>query len=395
MTADTALVAQRPARSPALVLGPALLRGSRLRHVVKDASVDRRYELGVREHFILSRLDGQRSLGDIGMEYEQEFGRALVPQDWQRLLALLGARGLLAGAAPAQSAGPAARPSSRYAMQVRVSDPVRMVDRLYTAIGWLFRPAPMTILLALLVGVEAVVVVNLPAMLAGCRVLLQHPELAVLTLLLLLNSSMLHELAHGLACRHFGGNVSEIGLRWSMAVLVMYVRAEDVLLFHSRWRRVATAAAGVPANLLFLTPFVPLWFWLPAGEVTRNWAGAMLLFGSIRALVNYLPLPGLDGHAMLGHALGITDLASESNRHLWSRDRSGHPGRLRVIYPAYLIGAVLLVLATAGALLLMAQPLLPDGWPRLAAAAAAVFGAGVLIFRVLVRQSSQGKGEPS
>jgi putative peptide zinc metalloprotease protein len=62
-----ALMGSRPARDPGVRLGPGLWRGAVLRHVVKSAS-GRKYEVGATEFFVLSQLDGVRTLAEIGAD---------------------------------------------------------------------------------------------------------------------------------------------------------------------------------------------------------------------------------------------------------------------------------------------------------------------------------------
>ncbi|MYR04320.1 peptidase M50, partial [Streptomyces sp. SID6139] len=64
----------------------------------------------------------------------------------------------------------------------------------------------------------------------------------------------------------------------------------------SRARKVATACAGVLANLLFLVPFYVIWLVLPADAQARPAFGALLLLGVVTGLANLLPLAPLDGY---------------------------------------------------------------------------------------------------
>ena len=71
------LGAYRPALRPDVLLGPARQRGPATIHRIKDPSSGSSFEIGVKEHFLIARLDGARSLDDIGEEYGRQFGRRL------------------------------------------------------------------------------------------------------------------------------------------------------------------------------------------------------------------------------------------------------------------------------------------------------------------------------
>ncbi|MEV4447192.1 peptidase M50 [Streptomyces mirabilis] len=370
------LLERRPARHPEVVLGPALRCGPRTVHLVRQRGTGRDYEVGPKEHFVLARLDGERTLADIGTAYAQTFGRRLGEDSWRQLLMLLAARALLAGGErrPDAASGrpmagdrtgsaagrpPAARPEeerrpNRLSGELVFGDPTPLLEWAHRRAGFLFSAWFLIPLLAALVTMEAVLALHSGEIWRhGTRALAAQPELAMLAFTLLWASTGLHELAHGLTCRHYGGRATEVGMRWNLPLVYMYCKADDVLFFPSRRPRVAAAAAGVIANLLFLLPFFALWLCLPPGDVTRDCVGAMLLIGSVKGLLNYLPLPQLDGYAMLCHALSTTRLSPETAGYLKlltghgedvRRQRAAYPPHARAMYLGY--AAVFLVCVT-------------------------------------------------
>lgn len=66
-----------PKLSPDAVVSRALLHGPALVHLIKHRGSGRSFEVGAKEHFLISRLDGVRTLDDIGAEYARRFGRRL------------------------------------------------------------------------------------------------------------------------------------------------------------------------------------------------------------------------------------------------------------------------------------------------------------------------------
>lgn len=396
-----AFLAARPRVRGDVVFGPSLVRGTARIHLLKDARTGRRLEVGPKEHFIIVRLDGSRSLDEIGDEYAGEFGARLGEAQWGQMLRLLHGRDLLdGGRAPAAvpSAPPAPeaaghRPNGILAGRTRlVADAPALMDRLHRATAPARRPAVLTVLVVLAVALLAAVAAQAGTLWRQTEETARQPVVLLAVGCVLWCSLALHELAHGLFARAWGGRVTEVGLRWVLGATYLYCTVEDVQFLGSRGRKVATACAGVFANLLFLVPFYPVWALLPTGAQARPALGALLLLGTVCGLANLLPLPPLDGYRALGHALGVTQLAAAGRDFtklavgaLVRRGPglAGYPPRLRLLYGAFaLLTAVqsAALVALCGAVL---HAVLPDGLGTLAWWLPVALLAGVLLLWAL------------
>lgn len=352
------LLGHRPALRPEVLLSAPLLDGPATVHLVKDPVSGASFEIGPKEFFLVSRLDGSRSLAEIGAEYANAFGRRLGEGNWQQLLALLGTRRLLVGGPRPHGPQPSPEPLDRTLLRgtVRlVADADATTARLHSALRPLLHPVVLGVLLLGCLAMEAVLALSFGELADSFAWLLRHPVplLAVATLMWL--STALHEFAHGVAARHVGGTVGEIGLRWRLPVAIMYCTVDNYRFLERRRHQLAVASAGAFANLLFLLPFFGWWTALPGGDPTRRVLAALLLVGSAQALVNLIPLPPLDGYTMLGHGLRVTRLAPASSGYLRLRMRdraaaAAYPPRSRRIYLGYGIGSAVLVLLLAAGL---------------------------------------------
>ncbi|MFJ3923418.1 peptidase M50 [Streptomyces sp. NPDC090022] len=349
------LLEHRPALRPDVLLSPPLLNGPATVHLVKDPVSGAAFEIGPKEYFLISRLDGSRSLGEIGGAYGLAFGRRLDERNWQQLLALLGSRRLLSGGPPPEPAAPRTRQLEggllRGSLRL-VADADAATTRLHRGLRPLLHPVVLGALLLVCLAMEAVLIAGAGRLAGDLLWLLGHPVgiLAVATLLWL--STALHEFAHGVAATHVGGTVGEIGLRWRLPVAIMYCRVDNYRYLPRRRDQLAVAGAGAFANLLFLLPFCVWWAALPADDPTGRTLSALLLLGSAQALVNLVPLPPLDGYTLLGHALRVTRLAPASAAYVRLRtpDRAAYPARARRVYLGYALGSALTVALLAAAL---------------------------------------------
>ncbi|MGW3162114.1 M50 family metallopeptidase [Streptomyces sp. NPDC001142] len=365
------LAEYRPELRPEVLLSDAMLHGAATVHLIKDTASGGSFRVGPKEHFLIARMDGRRSLAEIGEEYAREYGRRLDAARWQQILRMLGTRGLLAGAPapPATAPGPGARPGDgagtgafggdgRPARGVLrgsvrlVADADATTDRLHRAVGFLLAPGLLVPLLALVLAMEAVVALRAGELLIHTRELFTNPVLLTGAATLLWFSTALHELAHGVVARHYGGTVAEIGLRWRLPVVIMYCTVDNYLYLGSRWQRIQTALAGAVMNLLFLLPFCALWLFAPLDAATHHALGALLLLGSVQALAMLVPLPPLDGYRIASQLCGATELAASTGAYLRLAARrdpaaGDYPRQARTAYRAYALSAVL---ALAGVL---------------------------------------------
>ena len=55
---------------------------------------------------------------------------------------------------------------------------------------------------------------------------------------------VLHEFGHALACKHFGGEVHEMGFMLLVFSPCLYCDVSDAWRFPSKWKRIAVSAAG-------------------------------------------------------------------------------------------------------------------------------------------------------
>ncbi|MFF8691771.1 M50 family metallopeptidase [Streptomyces sp. NPDC015144] len=366
------LAEYRPALGPQVLLSDALLQGPATVHLIKDTAAGGSFKVGPKEHFLIARMDGSRSLAEIGEEYAKEYGRRLDGARWQQILRMLGTRGLLAGApvpAPASTAGdvPAGPERAERGLlkgSIRlVADADATTDRLHRVVGFLLVPGFLLPLLALVLAMEVLVAVRVGELLDMTKELFTNPALLVGAATLLWFSTALHELAHGVVARHHGGTVAEIGLRWRLPVIIMYCTVDNYLYLGTRWQRIQTAVAGAVMNLLFLLPFCALWLFAPLDTATHDALGALLLLGSVQALAMLVPLPPLDGYRIASQLCGATELAASTLAYLRLAARrdpaaGDYPRPARAAYRAYGLAAVLALVAVAAAVVAAARHLL-------------------------------------
>ena len=125
---------------------------------------------------------------------------------------------------------------------------------------------------------------------------------------------VLHEFAHGITCRRFGGEVPATGIIFILFAPMAYVNVTSSWRFASRWKRIAVASAGmyveffVAACCVFgmLNTDSPI-----LQDVLRN---AIVMSGLTTLLFNANPLMKFDGYFILSDLLKIPNLFENGSK---------------------------------------------------------------------------------
>ncbi|QCW49583.1 M50 family metallopeptidase [Nocardioides dongxiaopingii] len=386
--AAPAFLDARPVLRADLQVSDRVWHGPRAVRLVRDPVTDRTHEIGLREHFLLTRLDGTSTLARIGRDYESELGQTIDATGWQQLLGLAHARGMLVvpGAEPvpaAVAAGPAGS-GRRWSGSVLkgevavVRDGQALTARLLGLLSPLRHLPTGPCVLAVLAGLATmlgVLAADLPALLDGLGDAVARPGVVVATVAVLWVSGALHELGHGLVARAHGGSVRELGISWCLPLLIPFCRVEDYRYLPGRRARLATAGVGCVVNLAVLVPFATAWWATSPDAAVRPFLAAVLVLGTVLGLVNLVPLAPLDGYVLLTHATGTLGLtaASQGYATLAVGARLGgrratdqrlavarYPRGLRRLYAAYALASPLIVLACAAFAVWVAASVIPD-----------------------------------
>lgn len=296
----------RPQVRSDLLMSPSVIRGAGRIHLLKVRGGDV-FEVTPKEHFLISRLDGQRSLADIGQQYAEEYHRRIGTSHWSQLLWQLHQRELLAEAGRERPPVP----------------PGRMLRRVTAATSWIFTGLSAVVILVGLLAMYVAIAIQATSLWAAAQPAVGDWQSLVGVVAFVYVSGMLHELGHAVAAARFGCSDIRINL------MVLSCRAEDYQFLESRRQQTVIAAAGGIVNSLMVVPFAAAWF---TGWATNSFVAAIIVVGSIQALVNFIPLSPLDGYKVVSHLAGAVSLARESRRFLWSRAR-GWFGRDAPEYP--------------------------------------------------------------
>jgi len=142
--------------------------------------------------------------------------------------------------------------------------------------------------------------------------------------LLFLALGFFHETAHGLTCKHFGGQVHSMGLMFIYLLPAFYVDVTEMWISATRIQRLATIIAGIWIEMVVCGFGMIVWANTLAGEWLHDFAYQIILITGIAVVVmNLNPLIKLDGYYFLTEAIGIPDLKERSTTFIsgWFQSR--------------------------------------------------------------------------
>jgi putative peptide zinc metalloprotease protein len=147
---------------------------------------------------------------------------------------------------------------------------------------------------------------------------LQTPHVMLLTWVTFPVLKLLHEGAHALAVRRFGGDVPEWGFTLMVFTPVPYVDASAADGFAEPRQRLAVSAAGAAVELALAALALLVATLLQPG-LLRDLLLVVFVLGALTSLlINANPLLRFDGYHALTDVLQLPNLGTRSARH-WLR----------------------------------------------------------------------------
>jgi len=204
---------------------------------------------------------------------------------------------------------------SPLAIRLPLHDPDRWLTHLSARLSWAFQ-APVwygsMALMALALILGGLRFTDISVALANVATSPGHWWLFLILYPLL---KVLHELAHAVSIKHWGGEVHEVGITLLVLIPVPYVDASDATFFTHRRQRMLVSAAGLLVECTLAAIALLIWLLVEPGLVS-NIAFAVAVMGSASTLLfNANPLLRFDGYYILQDWLDIPNLASRASRY--------------------------------------------------------------------------------
>jgi putative peptide zinc metalloprotease protein len=130
---------------------------------------------------------------------------------------------------------------------------------------------------------------------------------------LLFGLGFIHESAHGLTCKHYGGEVHSMGLMFLYLTPCFFVDVTESWISATKIQRLATIIAGIWIEMTVCGIAMIVWTNTQPGQFVHDFAYKVILITGLAVIVmNLNPLLKLDGYYFLTELIGIPDFKERS-----------------------------------------------------------------------------------
>lgn len=305
-------------------------------YVVQDEASNRFFRLNDTAYRFVGMLDGRRTVADTWQVCNEELGDSAPTQgEIIHLLGQLYTSNLLYAELPADTEGMFRRYRKRVTREVTgylssllfaripLLDPDRFLGRWVGVFGKVFSWLGVALWLVLLATGLYFLAGRGGALVAGASGLLDTDNILLLYACFAV-VKVLHEFAHGFACKKYGqqggtgGEVHAMGIMLLVFTPVPYVDASSSWAFRSKWQRAMVAAAGMMVELAVASVAAIVWANTSEGTVPHAIAYNVIFVASVSTLLfNGNPLLRYDGYYILSDLLEIANLAPSSRQYMY------------------------------------------------------------------------------
>jgi putative peptide zinc metalloprotease protein len=196
------------------------------------------------------------------------------------------------------------------AMRFRGIDPDRFLTAVHVRFRWLFSAAalvPVLLVIAFALNLLTGHFDDFTARLPALATLFDARNLPWLLLAIGI-VKVLHELGHAFACKHFGGEVRELGFMLLVFAPCLYCDVSDAWRLPNKWQRIIVSAAGILVEIVLAAIATIAWWYAQPGIVQLVALNIMIICSLNTLLVNGNPLLRYDGYYVLSDLLEIPNL---------------------------------------------------------------------------------------
>lgn len=195
-------------------------------------------------------------------------------------------------------------------------NPDRILDAIAPATTWFFSKPMIAICIAVMISALGLVLTNFAEFAARLPSVGEFFNVRNFPILVcvVLTTKIIHEFAHGLVLKRFGGVCHELGVMFLVGIPTLFINTSDSWRFTDKWKRAAVGAAGIYIELLLAAVATWVWWFITPGVMEYVLLNIMVLSTLSTLFFNGNPLLRFDGYFVLCDMIEIPNLADRSGK---------------------------------------------------------------------------------
>lgn len=293
--------------------------------MIEDPVRNKFFRIGVREFSLISAVDGVKSMRQLASDHKDttvddafavQIGQWLTQSNLAYSNKMDSSRRINAQAKSLDKAAMFSK-WNPISFKVKLFNPTKALDAIFPVAKFAFSKAFFAVWCVVALMGLRVIWTKWDAMADSSNGILSNfGWLWMLVFWLLLK--IIHEAAHGIACRKYGGEVPEAGVLMLLMTPMAYVNVTSMYRFANRWHRIVVAAAGMYVELF--VAFIAVIVWSQTEGLIADAAFQIFIMASVTTILfNANPLMRFDGYFILSDVLGVANLYPKGTG--WFGDR--------------------------------------------------------------------------
>jgi putative peptide zinc metalloprotease protein len=295
-------------------------------YTIEDPIRGHFFRIGIREYRFISLLDGKTSIhqaiakiSNVDREGLDEH-EAIAVCDWLVNAQLASTPWSNGGERFAQmhAQTQAKKRLARFnplCTRIPLARPDRFLAAIQSYVGWMAAPWSVVLTGMLLLAALIIVIPEFDRFVSTAHNVFM-PHRWWMLIAMWAGLKIIHELAHAVACRRYGGQVAGAGIILVLLAPLAYVDLTSAWRIKNKWARIHIGAAGMQIELTIAAIAMIAWSQMQPGLASDLMHHAVLLAGVTTIAFNLNPLMRFDGYYMLSDWVEIPNLASDGQGYM-------------------------------------------------------------------------------
>ncbi|MBI4853779.1 MAG: HlyD family efflux transporter periplasmic adaptor subunit [Acidobacteria bacterium] len=283
----------------------------------KDTRSNRYFKAGKREREIILLIDGSRTVKEICETIKEQMNLNVKVAQLTKIMTKLDSIGLIDSADDTKSKNKSQKvyQDSLNIMDTktfRLTNPDQFFTKLNNFLPWVFTKTFVISSLILMALVMLIVSNQYNEFYnQGYRIVKEYGFLFNYICFLIVVS--LHEIGHGITCKHYGGRVTDVGvIVFGLVLPGAYCNISDIYLFKNKWHRVYALLAGLYTQFLIATIAAIGALIFTTQTIISDLCYIVFFSATASTVINLIPLIKLDGYYILTNLLDEYNLQTQA-----------------------------------------------------------------------------------